>query len=269
MVEAGAGTGKTGVMVDRYCRLACDDGVALDAILAITFTEKAAAELRQRIRAELLEPRADARLGAGPASCSRELGSAWVTTIHGFCHRLLAAHPVAAGVDPRFRVLDAPEADRAAREAFDEALEACSSRGRRGAGQETVAAYRIDGLRGMVVGAHEELRSRGAAEPRAATAARGPTRPRRSASAGGSRPRPSSRAAGATAADRPLVERALETARRAGARRSASTSDRELRSGGKAKDDAPSYREAVDAAIAAVAEAGEGGVAYDHARRAS
>jgi ATP-dependent exoDNAse (exonuclease V) beta subunit len=53
LLEAGAGTGKTGVMVERYCRLVCDEGVPPDAILAFTFTDKAAAELRQRIRAEL------------------------------------------------------------------------------------------------------------------------------------------------------------------------------------------------------------------------
>ncbi len=46
LVEAGAGTGKTGVMVDRYCRLVCDEGVSPDAVLAFTFTDKAAAELR-------------------------------------------------------------------------------------------------------------------------------------------------------------------------------------------------------------------------------
>ena len=59
LVEAGAGTGKTGVMVDRYCRLIREQGVAPDSILAFTFTDKAAAELRQRIRAEI-ELRADA-----------------------------------------------------------------------------------------------------------------------------------------------------------------------------------------------------------------
>ena len=113
MVEAGAGTGKTGVMVDRYCRLVCDEGVSPDAVLAFTFTDKAAAELRQRIRAEI-ERRAEAG-----SERARELlpglGGAWVTTIHGFCNRLLSAHPVAVGIDPRFRVLDAPETERAAR----------------------------------------------------------------------------------------------------------------------------------------------------------
>ena len=69
MVEAGAGTGKTGVMVDRYCRLACDEGVSPDAVLAFTFTDKAAAELRQRIRAEI-ELRAADGARSAPASCS-------------------------------------------------------------------------------------------------------------------------------------------------------------------------------------------------------
>ena len=70
MVEAGAGTGKTGVMVDRYCRLLCELEVSPDAVLAFTFTDKAASELRQRIRAAL-ELRAGRRLARGPRSCWR------------------------------------------------------------------------------------------------------------------------------------------------------------------------------------------------------
>ena len=111
MVEAGAGTGKTGVMVDRYCRLVLEEGVPADAILAFTFTDKAAAELRERIRARI-----------------PDLSGDWITTIHGFCNRLLGSHPVAVGIDPRFRVLDAPETARVAVEAFDEALRRGRSR---------------------------------------------------------------------------------------------------------------------------------------------
>ncbi len=150
-------------MVDRYCRLVCEQGVSPDAVLAFTFTDKAAAELRQRIRAEI-ERRAEEG-----SERARELlpglGSAWVTTIHGFCNRLLSAHPVAVGIDPRFRVLDAPETERAAVEAFDEALEAFLAGGDRDR-EDTVAAFDIGGLRGIVLGAHAELRSRGEAEPR-------------------------------------------------------------------------------------------------------
>jgi ATP-dependent helicase/nuclease subunit A len=162
LLEAGAGTGKTGVMVDRYCRLACDEGVGLDAILAFTFTDKAAAELRERIRVELSR-----RAAAGSERARAllaEVGGAWVTTIHGFCNRLLAGHPVAAGVDPRFRVLDAPETERVALEAFDEALGEFLEDGDE-LREETVAAFGIEVLRGVVAGAHAELRSRGVAAP--------------------------------------------------------------------------------------------------------
>ncbi len=143
LLEAGAGTGKTGVMVDRYCRLVCEEGVSPDSILAFTFTDKAAAELRQRIRAELSRRAEDG--SARAATLLSAIGGAWVTTIHGFCNRVLAAHPVAAGIDPGFRVLDAPEATRAAREAFDEALREFLAGGER-AREESVAAFEIEGL---------------------------------------------------------------------------------------------------------------------------
>src|SRR4051794_16112789 len=114
LLEAGAGTGKTGVLVDRYCDAIELDGVSPVEILAFTFTDRAAAQLRGRIRDEL------DRRGVLVQS---EFGGALITTIHGFCHRLLASHPVAAGIDPRFRVLETAEADRVARQAFDRALE--------------------------------------------------------------------------------------------------------------------------------------------------
>jgi ATP-dependent helicase/nuclease subunit A len=162
LLEAGAGTGKTGVMVERYCRLVCDEGIPLDAILTFTFTDRAAAELRERIRAEL------SRRAAAGSDRARILlsgiGGAWVTTIHGFCNRLLAAHPVAAGIDPRFRVLEEAEAERAAREAFEEALEELLAGGGESR-EETVAAFGIEALRGAVSAAHAELRSRGVAAP--------------------------------------------------------------------------------------------------------
>ncbi|MGH2974933.1 MAG: UvrD-helicase domain-containing protein [Solirubrobacterales bacterium] len=257
LVEAGAGTGKTGVMVDRYCRLVCDLGISPGAILAFTFTDKAAAELRQRIRTELQR-----RAEAGSARAGEllpVLGSAWVTTIHGFCNRLLSAHPVAVGIDPGFRVLDAPETERAAVEAFDEALEsflAGSDRAR----EDTVAAFDIGGLRGIVLGAHAELRSRGEAEPLLPE----PPEPdvpgalRRASAAAGE-------AIGelrSGSANHELVERALallETAQGTPSLDQMAS----LRTASKAKPMA-AYREAIDAALSRVAEAGEGGRAYRH-----
>jgi ATP-dependent exoDNAse (exonuclease V) beta subunit len=257
MVEAGAGTGKTGVMVDRYCRLVCDRGVSPDAVLAFTFTDKAAAELRQRIRAEI-ERRAEAGSERAGELLPR-LGSAWVTTIHGFCNRLLSAHPVAVGIDPRFRVLDAPETERAAGEAFDEALEAFLAGGDRGR-EDTAAAFDIGGLRAMVIGAHAELRSRGAAEPRLPE----PPAPDvdgalRDAAAAAAEALPELKPG---SANHELVERALALLE--GSDGPPSLDEiAALRTGSKAKPIAV-YKEAIEAALSRVAEAGEGGLAYRH-----
>jgi ATP-dependent exoDNAse (exonuclease V) beta subunit len=257
LVEAGAGTGKTGVIVDRYCRLACEQGVSPDAILAFTFTDKAAAELRQRIRAEI-----ERRAEAGSERARRllpGLGGSWVTTIHGFCNRLLSAHPVAIGLDPRFRVLDAPEAERAAVEAFDEALEAFLTTGDRGH-ENTVAAFDIAGLRGIVLGTHAELRSRGEEVPRL------PEQPEPDV------PGALRRAAETAAetigelkpgsANHELLERALALLDEATGIPDLNEIA-SLRTGSKAKPMA-AYREAIDAAVSRVAEAGEGGLAYRH-----
>jgi ATP-dependent helicase/nuclease subunit A len=258
LVEAGAGTGKTGVMVDRYCRLVCEGGISADAVLAFTFTDKAAAELRQRIRAGL-----EVRAAAGSARAQDllgGLGGAWVTTIHGFCNRLLAAHPVAIGIDPRFRVLDAPESERAAREAFEEALEEFLTGGDE-AREGTVAAFDVAGLRAMVCGAHAELRSRGVADPHLGQPP---------ASDLGAALRSASESAVAaleelrpTDPNRELLERALEVL----PADAGDTPDLDelagLRTGSKAKPLA-AYREAIEAVVVAAAEAGEGGAAYRH-----
>src|SRR5207244_5482002 len=97
-VSAGAGTGKTTVLVERFAK-AVERGVDVDSILVITYTERAAGELRSRIRERLV--------GLGRRDLARDLDAAWISTIHGFCLRLLRAHPLAAGLDPPFRVLDA------------------------------------------------------------------------------------------------------------------------------------------------------------------
>ncbi|HEU4706935.1 MAG TPA: UvrD-helicase domain-containing protein [Solirubrobacterales bacterium] len=257
LLEAGAGTGKTGVMVERYCRLVCDGGLSPDAILAFTFTEKAAAEMRQRIRAELAR-RAE-RGSERAAAALAGIGGAWIATIHGFCNRVLAAHPVAAGVDPGFRVLDTPEAARAARAAFDDALVDFLADGDP-AREETVAAYDVDGLRGTVASIHDELRSRGMAEPRLPEPPPADPEPalRRAAEA-----------AEACLAElkegngkRELLERALARLRAPGP----APSVEELRAlalNTKAKALLP-YKEAIEAAIARTAEAGEGGIVYPH-----
>ncbi len=151
-VSAGAGTGKTKVLVERFARAVCDEGVDVDSILVITYTEKAAGELRARIRMRLVERRR--------ADLARALDGAWISTIHGFCHRLLRSHPFAAGVDPRFRVLDESQGRVLRGEAFAEALAAfCANDDP--ARLRLLAIYGADGLRRMLTGVYETLRSAG------------------------------------------------------------------------------------------------------------
>ena len=156
LLAANAGSGKTAVMVERFAQAVEHDGVPIRAILALTFTEKAAAELRERVRR---------RLGAGgDAERAREMDSAWIGTIHGFCARVLRTHPVQAGLDPRFEVLDEPAAGRLIETAYERAFEAWTAA--EGDPAIDVAAAYGDGLRELVLGAHATLRSRGETRPR-------------------------------------------------------------------------------------------------------
>ena len=151
-VSAGAGTGKTSVLVERYVRAVCDRGIDVDSILVITYTRKAAGELRTRIRAALRE--------RGRPDLARELDGAWISTIHGFCNRLLRAHPFAAGLDPRFRELEDAGAVVLRGEAFERALDAfCADE--EPERLRLLATYRADGLRRMLTGVYETLRSAG------------------------------------------------------------------------------------------------------------
>ncbi|MEX2212165.1 MAG: UvrD-helicase domain-containing protein [Gaiellaceae bacterium] len=151
-VSAGAGTGKTAVLVERFARAVCERGLDVGSILVITYTEKAAGELRSRIRARLVE--------LGRADLARELDGAWISTIHGLCHRLLRAYPFAAEVDPRFRVLDDNQARVLQSEAFASALvEFCAG----GAPERTalLSTYGARSLRRMLTGVYETLRAAG------------------------------------------------------------------------------------------------------------
>src|SRR5262245_6582287 len=113
-IEAGAGSGKTKSLVDRVVALVTNAGVPMREIVAVTFTEKAATELRDRIRRELewCALRGDERARAA----LDELDAAAVSTLHSFAQRLLAEHPLEAGLPPRIEVLD----DISSQVAFDE-----------------------------------------------------------------------------------------------------------------------------------------------------
>jgi ATP-dependent helicase/nuclease subunit A len=150
VVEAGAGTGKTSLLVERVLVGIGSGRMRVDDLAAITFTEKAAGEMRDRLAAGLDALHAAARGGASPDLskawgralahllderkidandvASRALGAiesmdrAVVTTIHTFCADLLRTHPVEAGVDPRFEVDKGPIYDGVLDEAWERFL---------------------------------------------------------------------------------------------------------------------------------------------------
>ena len=122
-VAAGAGSGKTGVLVERFVRILTrsksgeiptERAAGVENILVFTFTEKATKEMKQRIVRELN------RLGM--IDERRQIETAYISTIHGFCSRLLQENPFEAGVDPQFQVLDSPQAARLLRRAFEETI---------------------------------------------------------------------------------------------------------------------------------------------------
>ena len=121
-VEAGAGTGKTTVLVNRIVSMVTGAGsfdpVPMSSVAAITFTDKAAAELRNRVRAELNKA-LQAASGTERdlvAAALGDLDGAAVGTLHSFARRILAEHPVEAGLPPSFETLD----EIASEVAFDE-----------------------------------------------------------------------------------------------------------------------------------------------------
>ena len=121
-LEASAGTGKTRVLVDRYVRL-LEAGVAPRNILAITFTRKAAAEMRQRVMATLRQRH---REGGITDQRWREIrdavGDIGISTIDAFCLSLLHEFPLEAGVDPGFDLADETETPRFVEASLDSAL---------------------------------------------------------------------------------------------------------------------------------------------------
>jgi ATP-dependent exoDNAse (exonuclease V) beta subunit len=122
-VEAAAGTGKTTALVGRIVALLRGGRATLDRIVAVTFTEKAAGEMKLRLRAEIERARAALpeasveRVRLDTALQALEL--ARIGTIHAFCAELLRERPVEAGVDPMFAVAPEDESQRLLDRAFD------------------------------------------------------------------------------------------------------------------------------------------------------
>lgn len=122
VVSAGAGSGKTGVLVERFVQIVTSQDSRrcnIDKILVITFTEKATREMKSRITQAL-----DA---LGEMEARRQIETAYISTIHAFCSRLLRENPFDAGVDPGYRVLEPQQTGRMLRTACENAVQAAQS----------------------------------------------------------------------------------------------------------------------------------------------
>jgi ATP-dependent helicase/nuclease subunit A len=155
LLDASAGSGKTSVLAERFVADVLEGGIEVSAILAITFTEKAAAELRDRIRTRLRE--------CGAFEQARATEGAFISTIHGFCARVLRSGALVAGLDPGFVVLDSDLSEPLADAAFEGALREFAGAGE-GAVQ-LIADYGAPVLRSAIRSVYAQLRSRGELHP--------------------------------------------------------------------------------------------------------
>ncbi len=122
IVTAGAGSGKTFVLVERFLKIieeeAKTDANIVGKIVAITFTDKAANEMKQRVRTKCINRREisvainneeDVELWS---NIILQLENANIATFHAYCTKLLRLHPIEAGLDPRFEVMEGTESKR-------------------------------------------------------------------------------------------------------------------------------------------------------------
>lgn len=153
-VVAGPGSGKTTVLVEYFRRLV-EAGVDPLRILAITFTEKAAANMRRKLAEAFTH---DAAL-RGP------LERAYVSTVHGFCARLLRENAVYAGIDPEFVVLDERESARETARAAADTLDALLAQRPEAAGRLMRGLASPD-IGGAMIGVYDAMRAAGVAVER-------------------------------------------------------------------------------------------------------
>ncbi len=133
IVVAGAGSGKTFVLVERYLTLLDNNPTwPLNAVVAITFTKKAAQEMRDRVRKALeerLNTAATPEIEAIWAARMGAMESARIDTIHGLCASILRANAAEVGIDPGFEVLDEVDARILLDNSIDDVLEAVAHEG--------------------------------------------------------------------------------------------------------------------------------------------
>jgi ATP-dependent helicase/nuclease subunit A len=153
-VTAGPGAGKTFVLVERYLEILRAKKVSVENIVAITFTNRAANEMRQRVRDRidgLLRTSSDKERQTWLRH-KRTLEGAVITTIHGFCSRLLHEFPVEANIDPQFVLLDEHQSIMMLEAVVEEALADAIHRG-----DETILQFTQGTGRAALAGALGEL----------------------------------------------------------------------------------------------------------------
>lgn len=123
LVVAGAGTGKTHTLIARCLRLILEERVSVENILMVTFTEAAAAEMRGRLRAELLKRQTPQPDDEWLAQQLALLDTASICTLHSFCLQLAREHFHELGLDPQFSILDETQTRPLQRTALDELFE--------------------------------------------------------------------------------------------------------------------------------------------------
>lgn len=159
LVVAGAGSGKTTTIAQQFGECIVTDGNSLQSLVSITFTEKAASELKQKIRKWLMEN------GAVKAANDIELGN--ISTIHSYCARLVREHSLYLGIDPGFTVIDEIKSSILKKEAMDLALKDFLKQ----ASEEKLEFALIYGLGGNIkmsaeiVNLYSDIRGRGNFEP--------------------------------------------------------------------------------------------------------
>ncbi len=155
LVAAGAGSGKTRLLVAYFVHALLDESVPFENLAAVTFTRKAGSELAERIRRELIE--------CGRPDLARSVDGAAIGTIHGLCRRLLAGQALKAGVDPSFTILEPDTGilikEEISKQAWSRAVEEA------GESELEVLASRGDGLRKQTLYLYERLRGMGQEMP--------------------------------------------------------------------------------------------------------
>ena len=121
-VEAGAGSGKTHSLVGRIIALVESGTATMEEVTAITFTRKAAGELKERLQIELEKAVGEATDEAGKnrlKTALEQLDRCFIGTIHSFCSSILRERPVEAGLDPNFTTIEGLEERLLERQAWD------------------------------------------------------------------------------------------------------------------------------------------------------